>query len=75
MTMTTNAVSSNPIHGKVYSIQHHVIKFVSYLQQVIGFHQVIWFPPPIKLIARYNWNCIEGGIKHHNPSPIIVFVV
>ena len=25
----TNAVSSNPAHGKVHSIQHNVIKFVS----------------------------------------------
>ena len=32
--------SSNPVHGKVYSIQHYVIKFVSDLQQVGGFlHQ------------------------------------
>ena len=26
--ITTN-VSSNPVHGEVYSIQHYVIKFVS----------------------------------------------
>jgi hypothetical protein len=25
----TNVVSSNPIHGEVYVIQHYVIKFVS----------------------------------------------
>ena len=25
----TKFVSSNPIHGEVYSIQHYVIKFVS----------------------------------------------
>jgi len=35
----------------VYSIQHYVIKFVSYLQQVGGFHQVLRFLPPIKLTA------------------------
>jgi hypothetical protein len=29
MTITTNVVSSNPVHGKVYSIQLYVIKFVS----------------------------------------------
>ena len=28
----TKVVSSNPIHGKVYSIQHYVIKFVSDMQ-------------------------------------------
>jgi len=33
-------------HGKVYSIQHYVIKFVSVLRQVGGFLQ---FLPPIKL--------------------------
>ena len=39
------------VHGKVYSIQHYVIKFVSDLRQVGGFLQVLWFPPPIKLTA------------------------
>ena len=33
-------MSSNPVHGEVYSIQHYVIKFVSDLRQVGGFHQV-----------------------------------
>jgi hypothetical protein len=27
--ITTNVVSSNPVHGEVYSMQHYVIKFVS----------------------------------------------
>ena len=30
-------MSSNPVHGEVYSIQHYVIKFVSDLQQAEGF--------------------------------------
>ena len=30
--ITTNVVGSNPVHYEVYSIQHHVIKFVSYLR-------------------------------------------
>ena len=46
--ITTKVVSSNPVHGKVYSIQHG-IKFVSDLRQVGGFLRVLWFPPPIKL--------------------------
>jgi len=50
--ITTNVVSSNPIHGKVYSIQHYVTKFVSDLRYVGDFLQVLWFPPPIKLTAR-----------------------
>jgi hypothetical protein len=51
MPITTNAVSSNLIHGEVYSIQHYVIKLVSDLRQVGGFLRVLWFPPPTKLIA------------------------
>jgi hypothetical protein len=47
--ITTNVVSLNPAHGKVYSIQDYVIKFVSDLQQVGGFFLALCFPPPIKL--------------------------
>jgi hypothetical protein len=43
----TNVVrTSNPAHGKVYSIQHYVIKFVWDWWQVRGF---LRFPLPIKL--------------------------
>ena len=46
--ITTKVVSSNSIHGEIYSIQHYVIKLVSDLRQVGGF---LRFPPPIKLTA------------------------
>jgi hypothetical protein len=46
--ITYNVASSNPIHDKVCSIQHYVIKFVSDLWQVSSF---LLFPPPIKLTA------------------------
>ena len=46
--ITTKVVSLNPVHGEVYSIQHYVIKFVSYLWQVGCYLQ---FPSPIKLTA------------------------
>ena len=49
--ITTNFVSSNPIHDEVYSIQHYVIKFVSDFGHVGGFLRVLWFPPPITLTA------------------------
>ena len=39
--ITTTVVSSNPVHGEVYSIQHYVIKFVSDLRQVGGFFRVL----------------------------------
>jgi len=51
--ITTKCLSSNPIHDKVYSIQHYVIKCVSGLQLVGGFRRVLWFSPPIKL--KYCW--------------------
>jgi hypothetical protein len=38
-----------PRSGEVYSIQHYVIKFVSYLRQVGSFIWALRFPPPIKV--------------------------
>ena len=46
VAITTKVVNSNPVHGKVYSIQHYVIKFVSDLRQ-----KGRRFSPPIKLTA------------------------
>jgi hypothetical protein len=69
--MTIKVVSSNPTHGKVYLIQHYVIKFISDLRKVSGFLHVLQFPPPIKWPPRYNWNIIESGVKHHNPNTVI----
>jgi hypothetical protein len=48
---TAKLVSSNPVHGEVYSIHHYVITFVSDLRQAGGLHRVLRFPPPIKLTA------------------------
>ena len=49
----TKVVNLNSVHGKVYSIQQYVIKFVCDLQQVSGFLRALGFPPikPIKLTA------------------------
>ena len=47
--ITTEVVSSNPIHGDVYLIQHYVIKFFGDLRQVGGFLRMLRFSPPIKL--------------------------
>ena len=35
---------------------------------ISGFLRVLWYPPPIKLTPRYNWNIVESGVKHNNPS-------
>ena len=65
--ITTKIVSSNPVHDKVYSIKHYVIKCVSDLQRVSVF---LRFPPPRKLTTpRYNWNIVESGVKHHKHTP------
>ena len=34
-------MSSNPVHGEMYSIQRYVIKFASDLRQVSGFLRVL----------------------------------
>ena len=49
-------------------VQHYMIKLVCDLQQVVGFLWVLWFPPPIKLSAIFNWNIVESGIKHHKTN-------
>ena len=51
MSISDKVLSSNPVHGEVYSIQHYVIEFISNLRQVGGFLRVLRFPPPIKLPA------------------------
>ena len=47
--ITTEVVSLNPAHGKVYSMQHYEIKFVGDLRQVGGFLRVLLFPPPVSV--------------------------
>jgi len=42
--VTTKVVNLNPTHGKMYSIQHYVIKW-----QISGFLRILRFPPSIKL--------------------------
>ena len=37
VSITTNVVSANHVHGEVYSIQHYVIKLISDLRQLGGF--------------------------------------
>ena len=55
-------MSLNPVHDKVYSIQHYVIKFVSDLGHVSGFLQELWFPPPIKLTATIYTHYIHSVV-------------
>ena len=41
--ITTKAMSLNPAHGEIYSIQHYVVNVVSDLRQVSGFIRVVRF--------------------------------
>jgi hypothetical protein len=51
MSITTEVVSSKPVHGEVYLIQQYVMTYVSDLQQVGGFHRILRLYPLIKLTA------------------------
>ena len=62
----TKVVSSNPVHGDVYSLQNYVIKRDSDLRNVGGFLRVLRFPPLIKLTATI----FESGAKNHKPNRI-----
>ena len=70
MPITTKVVSSNPVVGEVYSIQHYVIKFVSDLRHVDGFLWVLGVSSTNKTdcddIAEI---LLKSGIKHRNTNP------
>ena len=51
VSITTTVVSSDPIHGKVYSIKHYVINYVNDLRHVDGCFRFHRFLTPIKLTA------------------------
>ena len=54
--ITTKAVSLNPAHGEVYSIQNYVIgRWFSPDTPVSPTKKKTW--PP-----RYNWNIVESGV-------------
>ena len=54
ISIATNILSLNFAHGKVYLMQHCLIKFFSDLWQIDGFHWVIWFTRLINLQTRYG---------------------
>jgi hypothetical protein len=67
--ITTKVVSSNPDNGKVYSIQHFVINFISdFRKRSVVFSRYSGFLYKKNWPPGYNWNIVESGIKHHiNP--------
>jgi hypothetical protein len=55
-----NVVSSNPIHGEVYSIQHYVIKFGTGIWNIVesGANQQLLTHSikEIRYVSYYRWN-------------------
>ena len=62
-----------PIYGKVYSIQHYVIKFISDLRQVGGFHNKCCFfyrrlkKTPLKLCLLHQLQFVTFCYIHYQP--------
>ena len=63
-------MSSNPVHGEVFSIQHYVIEFINDLWQVSGFLRVLLFPPPIKLTATITEILFKVALNNLNQPTI-----
>ena len=66
VSITTKVVSSNPVPGEVYSIQHYVIKFLIDLQQVGGFFWVYGYSYNVMEFFEGRINClfiVENVIK------------
>jgi hypothetical protein len=65
MHITTKVVSSNPVHGEVYSIQHYVIKFVSGVYAVNA---------PFNNISVISWQSVllveETRVPGENHRPV-----
>ena len=66
VSLNPTVVSSHPIHGKVYRIQHYVVKLVSDLQQIGGFLCVLRFPLPIKLTANITLHPPPPPLEENN---------
>jgi hypothetical protein len=68
--ITTTIVSSNTFHGKVYLIQHYVIKFVSDLWQAGGF-PADTSDSSTNIADRQDITEIyfDSGVKHYNSNP------
>ena len=60
-----NVDACNIVFSYLWKIQYYAIEFVNDLRQFGGFLLVLRFSPSIKLSARYNWNSVERGVKHH----------
>jgi hypothetical protein len=87
--ITTKVMSSNPVHGKVYSIQHYVKEVFSDLRQVGGFLWVheshAMFCSFLLICLLICFNCLESAVPAYRVliyisfdpifSPLVILVV
>ena len=66
--VTTEVVSSNPVHVDVYSILYYMMKFVSDLQQVGGFLRVLRFSPAIKMSTTITEILLKEALNTINQN-------
>ena len=57
----------------MYSIQHYVIKFVSYLRHVGGFLWILWFPSDrhdiTEILLKVALSAIILTLNHNSKKP------
>jgi hypothetical protein len=66
VSITNKVVSSNPVHGEVYSIQQYVIKFVSDLGQLYDFLR--YSVSSNKTDCHDISEILFSGVKYHKSS-------
>jgi hypothetical protein len=71
VTITTNVMNLNPVHGELYLIQLYVIKFVSELRQVCGFLWVLLITGSPTIYAHIHPLNTNNTITYNviNPGP------
>jgi hypothetical protein len=73
VNITTKVVSSNPVDGDMFSMQHYVIKLVSDLRQVGGFLRIhlylFWF----FLLPGYVSDFLQGLLKNKDRKLPYIF--
>ena len=62
--ITNKLVISNSAHGDVDSMQHYVIKFVSDLYQVAGFHRILLGRRCGRMVIGFTTTCAIDAYHH-----------
>jgi hypothetical protein len=77
LPITTKVMSSNPVHGEVYSIQHSVMKFVSDLRQVGVFFRVngkiFFYYVRLDMVPCFTLTCTRIGMCMPISIPINLY--